>query len=233
MTTEPNDNDTLVSATYRESAQETTPPELDKAILRMAANPKTSGDREGFFNWMRPLTWVVTAGLVAAITFNIPQIDDVQRSPAPESVSPEPAAPATSIEEAFSAEDSDVVEEAEKMASMRDGADQPAPLSRTREERAKRADDAEKDQQDVSVASRAFGTDASVAADAVAQEMFLEKKEFERESSCEESRRQEAASWYECVLELRDSGRGEDADSEMLELLEQFPDFRPELLLNK
>lgn len=224
-------DDKLVSETYRESAQETTPPKLDEAVLRMAASGKPDRARTRFSTWITPLTWTVTAGLCVALVMNVPDIEqDLASEPMPEAAPPVTAdvSPAASIEEAFSAEDADVVQEAEKMASMRDGPDQPAPLSRAREEQARRADNTEKDQQDAAAESSAFGYSASVSADSVSQEMLFEKKESGREPVCDEASRRQAASWYECVLELRDSGRTEDADSEMLELVEQFPDFQPE-----
>lgn len=220
MSNEQTDNDTLVSATYRDSAQETTPPELDEAVLRMAARNKRADRNDRFSAWMRPLTWTVTAGLCVVLVMNIPEVERDMPATAPESVTP-----AESIEEAFAAEDADVVQEAEKMASVRDGLDQPAPLARARQEQAKRLD---KDQADSAVESRAYTSGAAVSADSVAQEMALEKKESARETACDEASRNQADSWYDCVLELRDLGRTDDADREMLELVEQFPNFQPE-----
>lgn len=224
-----NDNDTLVSDIYRESAQETTPPQLDEAVLRMASNSKPVYSSNRLSAWLTPLTWTVTAGLCVALVMNAPEFHE--DAPAAAHL-PETASPAASIEEAFSAEDADVVEEAEKMARMRDGPNQPAPVARARKEQAERVDE----EREVAVtASRAFVANSSVSADdssvsveAIVQELGLEKKEADRAPACEEPSRQQAASWYDCVLELRDSGRTEDADNEMLELLEEFPNFQPE-----
>ena len=157
MSNEQNDNDTLVSATYRESAQETTPPQLNEAVLRMAADQKPARVWEGFSAWVRPLTWAATAGLVAAIMINVPIMEDTTDPIAPASESP-----AASIEEAFAADSVDVVEEAEKMASLRDGPDQAAPSARTRQELATRLDE---DSADAAVASRSFNYSAPATAE--------------------------------------------------------------------
>ena len=75
-----------------------------------------------FRHWMMPLTWAATAGLCVVLVMNIPDTDS-------------DISPSESIEEAFAAPEANVVhEEAEKLASVRDGQDQPAPLARTRQE---------------------------------------------------------------------------------------------------
>lgn len=218
MSNEQNDNDALVSATYRDTALETTPPKLDDAVLRMAASGQSVSFSEKFSSWMTPLTWAVTAGLCVALVMNVPDIDEHPQMP--ESVSP-----AASIEEAFAAEDSDVIDEAEKMASLRDGQDQPAPVARQRLEQAKRTDDVAAG---AAAENQRYEASAAVSSDAVALELDLEKRELKRETYCDSPTRAQADTWYKCVQQLRDEDRTDDADSEMLELMEKFPGFRPE-----
>ena len=72
MTTEANNSDPRVSEAYRSSATETTPPELDETILKMAANraPTRYGLARG---WLRSLAWAATIGLSQAFKLEISQ----------------------------------------------------------------------------------------------------------------------------------------------------------------
>ena len=69
--------DPLVSRTYRESADERTPPELDQAVLRQArANGGSRYSRSVL--WLRPMAWATTIALCLAIVVEVadlPQFD--------------------------------------------------------------------------------------------------------------------------------------------------------------
>lgn len=218
MNNEQNDNDKLVSDAYRDLAQETAPKALDDAVLRMAA-AKPASQKSGPPAWMKPAAWAATIGLALAIVIERPEVTEPALMPSPAS-----APPAAAIEEAFSAEDANVVQEAEDMARMRDGPDQTDAVSKARQEQAKRRDS---DSSEDAVASRAYGAPASVSADSVAYEVDEMKKESVDSSACSEISRQDAASWYDCVLQLRDTDRSAEADREMRRLLENFPEFQP------
>ena len=67
--------DTLVSQTYRESAVEQAPDELDQAVLKRARQ-HTSNRYSRSVIWLRPMAWAATIGLCLAIVVeinNVPQ----------------------------------------------------------------------------------------------------------------------------------------------------------------
>ncbi|MEL7187014.1 MAG: hypothetical protein AAFN50_11375 [Pseudomonadota bacterium] len=226
MNNEQNESDTLVSNAYRESAQETTPRALDDAVLRMAAKGNSATKLPRLLNWTKPLTWALTAGLAVAI-FYVPQVGDIAPGTAPLSL-PESQSvatpPSAALEEAFSADHADVIQEAEKMARIREGDEQPPALEKARREQESRVEDEFADQ---AVASRARGTTPAVRSDALAYDLAQEKKESADDTTCSETSREQAQSWYDCVVALRDQDRTLDAEREMLELVEKFPDFQP------
>jgi len=67
------DGDRLVSAIYRDLANERAPRALNKSILRQA----TAASRMGFqrsVSWLRPMAWVATVGLCLAIVLEVTQV---------------------------------------------------------------------------------------------------------------------------------------------------------------
>ncbi|MDH3821468.1 MAG: hypothetical protein OEU59_10125, partial [Gammaproteobacteria bacterium] len=82
MTTETNNSDTRVSEAYRALATETTPPELDDTILKMAASnvPTRYARVRG---WLRPVAWAATIGLSLAFILEISRYQDIPVAPAP------------------------------------------------------------------------------------------------------------------------------------------------------
>ncbi len=69
--------DPLVSRTYRESAAESTPPELDEAVLRRARRDDGSRYSRSIL-WLRPMAWATTIALCLAIVVelsDLPQVD--------------------------------------------------------------------------------------------------------------------------------------------------------------
>ena len=77
--------DPLVSRTYRESAEERTPPELDQAVLRQARRNSSSRYSRSVL-WLRPMAWATTIALCLAIVVEVadlPQLDsDMMPMPA-------------------------------------------------------------------------------------------------------------------------------------------------------
>lgn len=212
-----NENDTLVSTTYRDLAQESTPPALDDSVLRMAAQSKPAVARRGIPMWMKPVAWAATLGLTLAIVLDVTDVG--QSIPASTTV-----APAASIQEAFSADDADVVQEAEEMARLRDGPDQGAELAKSRQEPAHRVDEAVAGR---AVESQAYAASPATEQRAAALDLSAEKKELSDDPACSVASREEAATWYDCVLKLRNDDSTAEADREMLLLIEAFPDFEP------
>lgn len=132
--TEANNTDTRVSGTYRDLATETTPPELDSVILKMATdNVRT---RYGLARaWVRPVAWAATIGLSFAFILELSQQQDrpaieaevLQETPelqAPEELAPrrmpvaQKAVPAPADLETDSAE---LLQQAEEMTRAKAG----------------------------------------------------------------------------------------------------------------
>ncbi len=75
------ESDPLVSASYRATATERTPPELDAAVLKKAeAAPNDTGLRRFTAFWFRPLAFVATLGLSLALLL------ELNRSPESQSI---------------------------------------------------------------------------------------------------------------------------------------------------
>ena len=237
MSNEHNENDKLVSETYRELASETTPVELDSKVLAAAA-AGAKPRRSAFPMWMRPVAWAATAVLAVAIVFETtesPQFDLAT----PESTAPSPkseipsASGEAEIDEAFTAIDSDLLEEAEELARQRVGPNQRDEFRKAQDAPAENAATPR-----VEVESRSAKvkvqtddveaqTDASAAYFASAAAPTVEKKESGDAELCDEKARATASDWYACIVQSRDAGLTEEADQEMLALLEEFPDFQP------
>ena len=242
MTTEANDNDPRVSATYREIATEKAPPALDKNILSMAA----ANRRAGFGlsrAWFRPIAWAATIGLSLAFVLEMSQLDDVS----------EPIVP-TDADAVFEdggarpkvnvLEDRDLANEV-----MSESID----ASRLQQEPIMRSDSVVEAKPGPSPATLKVvpgEAEASVSEDFAAPEMLLlqEAEEQARARSgparavaadspaalaikkeyvslCDDSARRAAASWYACIDGLREQGLDEAADLELESLLAEFPDF--------
>ncbi len=85
--------DPIVSQTYRETADERVPAELDRAVLSSAANAARPPYARSIV-WLRPLAWAATIGLSLAIVL------ELSRVPQPEpSVFETPPAPSDAPEE--------------------------------------------------------------------------------------------------------------------------------------
>ena len=201
--------DTQVSETYRDIAQESAPEHLNQAVLAAAARearPKYSRLRL----WTRPAAWAAVVMLSVAILMETsqdpatpslepaPEREDLYQPETAESdynavAEPKSAERQSLKSEASSADmqelrvqDEDLLEQAEEMARMREGTrDEPAP---------------------------------AVAARAVAAPR-------EDAPACDETARAAPESWLECIVELEEAGALDAARLERELLAESFPDF--------
>ena len=100
-----NVEDALVSRTYRESAVEQVPDELDQAVLQRARQ-RSSNRYSRSVVWLRPMAWAATIGLCLAIVVeinNVPQPMPEQLALPADAMTPvervrEEAAPARSVQ---------------------------------------------------------------------------------------------------------------------------------------
>jgi hypothetical protein len=249
MTTEANDNDPRVSDAYQEMANETTPAELDRKVLAMAAagaRPPRGLPR----TWFRPLAWAATIALSFALVLEITQVDDIQV----DSVATPRA-------------DADLAEEFEESALPADAERAQKDEARVMQQLNKRSSDAPAAakaaiapaQLDTGVRDAAANAPAPASpAASQAPESSAESSRFapaesdllreaedqdrmrsergravsaleenkEQSEGCGEDARVSVESWYVCIQVLRDTGQTELAQQELEALLVEFPDFR-------
>ena len=225
MTTENNDIDPRVSDAYRDFASETTPPELDRTVLSMAAGAVRS--RYGKARaWIRPAAWAATIGLSLAFVLEFSQVPD--------------EAPLSA-----GGSDGDTFEVLEESVVDDEAAARAKSESAVRQEREKRQDtapaaaepaleqdpaSADFDVGDMSLLkeaeeqARLRSGDARPAARAAGISALLEDKE--PMEGCDSDARASAQSWYACIEALRESGLSDIAAAELETLRSEFPDFQ-------
>jgi len=232
MTTENNDIDPRVSNAYRDLASETTPPELDRKILSMAAG--TMRSRYGKARaWVRPVAWAATIGLSLAFILELSQMPDT----APLSAG---------------GSDGDTFEVLEDSVVSDDAAARAKSDTAVRREREKRSDapaamspgtppaaaepaleqdsaSADFDVDDMSLLKEAeeqarlqSGEPRPAARAAEFSALVEDKEPFE---GCDTDARASAQSWYACIETLRESGLSNIAAVELEALRAEFPDF--------
>lgn len=236
MTNEANNNDPRVSEVYREISSETTPSELDRRILSMAAVDK----REKYWIprvWIRPVAWAATIALSLAFVLEMSQVAD------------DPAARVDSItteileervmsdEDAAKSKDESAVRqrlnkrsEAPVAMKLAAPATQPAPADSTAALPAAGNTSAslEMEADDMSLLREAEEQARMQTGPARSAAAFAEKKE--KSSDCDDDARAAPESWYECVKALRDAGNNAAAQQELESLLAEFPEFREPIL---
>ena len=222
MTTEANISDPRVSDAYRGIDPETTPPELDETILKMAAGNVPT--RYGLSRrWLRPVAWAATIGLSLAFILEISQYTDVP-------VTRQPAA--NIVEERVMSDDVAAKLQDEDIASRKlnkrtdapakalvpnTGGATPAAMESATLEHEVEADSMGL-LQEAEEQMRMRASEAQPAA------LRAEKKE--RAQHCDTTARATAESWHACIEDLRDAGLADAARQELDALLIEFPDFR-------
>jgi hypothetical protein len=230
MTTESNNNDPRVSSTYRSLATETTPQELDRKILSMAASRSPS--RYGLIRaWIRPAAWAATIGLSLAFVLEMSQFRDA--------TTPHPDADRVEILDEALIRDKAPARAKASESSQREAAKPaqapvPAPQAEVGlvTDQASVTADFEADQmtliQEAEEQARSRGDSEQVPASAMEARSFnaampLEKKEQAEE--CDEEARSSAETWYTCIEGLRHKGLADAADRELESFQLQFPEF--------
>lgn len=214
MTNEANNNDPRVSEIYREISSETTPPELDRSILAMAADNR----RAKYWiprAWIRPVAWAATIALSLAFVLEMSQVADHS---APQV---DPLAAEALEERVLSDEDAaKSKDESAVRQRLNKRSDAPATESASMSLQME-ADDMSLLDEAEDQARMQFGPAPSAVAAA-------EKKE--QPAHCDDDARKAPESWYECVRALRDAGNIIAAQQELESLLAEFPEFREPVL---
>lgn len=227
MTTESNHNDPRVSEAYRRIATETTPPELDRTILAMAAGKSRS--RYGLARaWIRPVAWAATIGLSLAFLLEISQVRDAS------TVQPDTDRVET-LEEVVIRDETPAPARlsvpAAKQASSPPAVSEPAPIAEAGLARGDVSVSDEFEADDLSMLheaeeqARARSGSEQAAAEALSFDAAVTFEKKEQDAHCAPDIRSSAESWFACIKELRDGGLSDAADTELLALLTEFPDF--------
>ena len=189
--------------TYREVAGEETPARLDEQVLALAAREARS--RYGLARaWIRPVAWAATIGISLAFMLELTWFADTPNGvPAP-AVSEERARQDAEVMKAKQEDGLNraIAVQVDEQAVAPPATDEPSPL---------RAAEKQARSQAESVQADAVRTYAAGPA---------------RERACGDDARETAERWYQCIRELREQGRDEDAAFELEALLRSFPDFR-------
>jgi hypothetical protein len=224
MTTETNNSDTRVSEAYRALATETTPPELDDTILKMAASnvPTRYARVRG---WLRPVAWAATIGLSLAFILEISRYQDIPVAPAP--VIEKVEVRAISHDAAVTSTDEDIVNR-----KLNKHADAPAAGKAL----APSADSAMPAAMESAVQMPDVATDGAGVLPETEETVRLRASEArpaaspaekkEQAEHCDAAARATAESWYSCVEGLKEDGLADAARQELDALLNEFPDFR-------
>jgi hypothetical protein len=219
MMTEANDNDPRVSDVYRNLANETTPAELDRKVLAMAAD-EARASRGVPSTWFRPLAWAATVALSFALVLEITQVEE----------NPQPAE-ATRKQKDEAGMKQQLNKRSSDAAAGRKATIVPAQPEAAARDAAANTPIPESLAVTPALEQDSLGLVREVEEEARARSepgrtasAFAESKEWS--DGCGEDARESAESWYECVEFLRDAGRTAAAQQELEALLVDFPDFR-------
>ena len=212
MTTEHDTNDPRVSGAYRDLAGGKTPAELDRKVLAMAAAEART--RYGLTRfWIRPVAWAATIGLSLAFILEISQFAD---TPVPR------LEPDSDI-----AVEEKVEDEGRVNRDLQKRSDAPAPAPKAvMQDAATGEASLMREADDMSLLREAEEQARMRAGEALpaAASTLAPRKELQR--YCDEETRDSAATWYECIEELRAQGLTDAASAELEALREAFPEFR-------
>lgn len=208
MTT--NSDNQRVSDAYRDIARQTTRPELDDRILKLAASEARS--RYGLARaWVRPLAWAATIALSLALVLQVTQDVDTPLPPSSEELrSDEVAVDEITFDDARDDADVGAVMKAKEQKDLRQEAARGMPAA---------AADAPRQAEPEPAAN--FTTDAYRGRASVALEEAIVVP-----GTCTDETRKDAADWMACITRLREMGFEDEANAELEALRAAFPDFR-------
>lgn len=240
MTSESNHNDPGVSEAYRGLANETTPPELDRKILSMAAAGQRS--RYGLARaWVRPVAWAATIGLSLAFVLEMSQFQDapVQQGEFSNEPAPDLETEVLDVDALEEVLVRDVAPAKARAPAAKQSAPAPAnsePVPLLEAEPAGdtaslsiefQADDMsmlrDAEEQARSRVGSAQAPVEAAEADRFDALLVLEKKE--KSGACDTATQASVETWYACIEELRDAGDADAAEVELAALVLKFPNF--------
>lgn len=213
-------DDRRLAAAYRDLARERTPAGLDEAVLRMAA--REARTPYGLARtWTRPVAWAATIGLSLALVLELSRIDDLAPLPADDAVPVSVPVPAPGTGPGAPA-----TPKAERRPAMKA---EPAPVQAPTRRSERAAENVDLDVQEEVAAQSDLRDQPSRAVSltglAAAEDSAALREKKAEVQSCDDGARGRPASWYACIIALRDAGLVDAAADELDALQETFPDF--------
>ena len=250
------ESDPLVSAEYRAAATEQTPPALDAVVLKNAeAAAKDTAFRRFTAFWFRPLAFVASLGLSLALLLELNQSPEFQPVTSPETefgrsevrttaADPAPAIMGISIEEpseVSSDADSPINRAAPTQSKNSDiDADRPqeldpAPASADFAEMIEASSKQMRQQESVTeVTTQSLKQSRPTAKEPVGGALALTASAIVMEGfarACTEEQISVPATWWQCISDLRQDGRHDEAKAEIALFNEANPNFEAPLVL--
>lgn len=231
--------DADVSSAYRATAADTSPARMDRMILQEATRAVNSDKKPaGIIGWLRPATFVATAGLCVALLFEFGEYQDVSSPPDivfdALNFSPDVVADKESLAEpaAVIFDDSANNVRTPVPATQRPGQGQADPDRDTQNDFSRAASEAAKQVRAVDTAADAALSempeyDPEVAKPAASAAAIATLETAAAESSCPAEQRSQADTWWLCIERLRAAGHRDLADSETQRLRDAHPGFSP------
>lgn len=247
-----NESDPLVSAEYRAAATERTPPTLDAVVLKNAeAAAKDTAFRRFTAFWFRPLAFVAALGLSLALLLELTQSPEFQPATSPETefgrseVRTTTADPAAAIM-GITSDDPNVADspinraaptrsknsetdthrpqELQPAAASADFAEMiEASSKQMREQEAITEITTQSLKQSRPTPKEPLGSALALSGSAIVMEGFAR--------ACTEQQISVPATWWQCISDLEQDGRHEEAKAELDQFSEAHPDFEAPIIL--
>lgn len=238
ITTDPGaEHDTAVEKLYRETATERAPAHLDRAVLDAAARAgRRSYSRLRM--WTRPAAWAAVVMLSVALILETRELPVEDRLP-PMTVEPASPADVRRVEEAEAADEADrdagneiaerkaeaPVRKSDLGAGHAPGAVDAEEFRATDDALMERAEDMARMRQQQSDAAQPASAPAAESLSFTAEAARSAKSLEESSPACDETAREEPATWLDCIVELEEAGFAAAAGRERELLAEAFPAF--------
>jgi hypothetical protein len=188
--------DPQVAAHYGLIADEAAPPELDRIVLQNASSAARSDRRQYPFKaWLRPAAFVATAVLSLALILDLNEVGILT-----------PLAGSTPEARGPSA-----------VAPVTGPATDAAASSRTA---AETANALRREKALTTVSSKIAAPEAAAQRDGVGP-----ATDGGEPGQCNDRQKSHASAWWQCVVSLRHAGLSDLAESELLSLQKEYPDF--------
>jgi len=231
--------DPQVSAHYERLADEKTPADLDRLVLREAARAVRADNRKGSFGaWFRPVAFMAMVGLSLAIILDLSDTnffsppDDLSIDTAPPAVAPPAPAADADRKNGTQMTISEMKRQKRSVAAQSLTVDAPEISSDAFTAETERAEQRVQDAASTTIGSLQSPAEAPAPASQFrqlqAQDMAAAVADAPLTNlQCFEEEKVDPELWWQCIKSLRQEGLNEFADMEFENLRKAFPDFAP------